>query len=490
MSLRARLLLALGAVALLALLAADVATYSSLRSFLLSRIDDSLQATHIPIEQALTGRGFGPGFGGGRIQQVAPETFVDLLGPDGSSVVVLPAYMRGGQSFSPRLPNQISGFSTAQDPAGEPTVYFDAPSSQAGGPSFRVRASQIAAGYVLVLAEPLSETEGTLHRLLGIELAVTAGALLLAGVAGWWLVRVGLHPLADIEATAGAIAEGKLDERVPGESDRTEVGRLAQSLNVMLARIQDAFAARDTTEAELRRSEGRLRRFVADASHELRTPVAAVSAYAELFDRGADRRPDDLARVMTGIRAETTRMGQLVDDLLLLARMDEGRPLEQAPVELVGVAAEAVEAATAVGPDWPVRLVADGPVEVLGDAARLRQVLDNLLSNVRAHTPPGTRATVAITRQEEQAVCQVEDDGPGLPPDQAEKVFERFFRADPSRSRSSGGAGLGLSIVAAIVSAHGGTVDAAPRPEGGSVFTVRLPVNASAWSAGPVQRPA
>jgi two-component system OmpR family sensor kinase len=315
----------------------------------------------------------------------------------------------------------------------------------------------------------------TLHRLLVIELAVTGAALLLAGLIGWWLVHLGLRPLRDIERTAGKIAGGDLSHRVHGENRNTEVGRLAGALNVMLGRIQEAFAERDATEMALRQSEGRLRRFVADASHELRTPVAAVSAYAELFDRGASSRPADLARVMTGIRGETVRMGHLVEDLLLLARLDESRPMDRAPLDVAAVAEEAVEAARAVGPRWPLEFHADAPVIVSGDRIRLRQVFDNLLANVRAHTPPGTMATVTIGRQGSEVVCQVSDDGPGITPEDAERLFERFFRADPSRSRTSGGAGLGLSIVAAIVAAHGGRVTAAPGAGGGATFTIWLP---------------
>jgi two-component system OmpR family sensor kinase len=245
----------------------------------------------------------------------------------------------------------------------------------------------------------------------------------------------------------------------------------------MLERIQDAFRQRDRTEAELRRSEERLRRFVADASHELRTPLAAVSAYAELFERGARTQPEDLARVMAGVRSEAARMGLLVEDLLLLARLDEGRPLERQPVELVRVAAEAVDAARMVDASWPAQLVASEPVEVVGDAARLRQVVDNLLANVRAHTPPGTRTTVRVAREGPQAVVDVSDDGPGLNAEQAERAFERFYRAEVSRSRQHGGAGLGLSIVAAIVAAHGGTVGVSDTEGGGATFTVRLPAD-------------
>ena len=286
---------------------------------------------------------------------------------------------------------------------------------------------------------------------------------------------MGLRPLRAVEGTAEAIARGELDQRVPGEEARSEVGRLARALNVMLERIERAFAQRDATEEELRQSEGRMRRFVGDASHELRTPLTAVAAYAELFEQGASTRQEDLERVMKGIRAETDRMGHLVEDLLLLARLDEGRPLEREEVELVGVAAEAVQTAATVGPSWPVHLVARQPVEVVGDRNRIRQVLDNLLANVRTHCPAGTATTVTVEASDDQAVITVSDDGPGIAAHDAEHLFERFFRVDASRSRQHGGAGLGLSIVSSIVKAHGGTVDAAPGPDGGTTFGVRLP---------------
>lgn len=483
MSLRGRLLLAFGAAALVALLAADVATYSALRSSLMGRLEQTLQSAHIPIEQALDGANssdHGPGPAGGTpLSQVAPGTFVEVRTTSGQVVLEQPDYERGGRKLSPVLPARITGFSIANDPGGEPTVYFDAPAAQPGASSFLVRASTLHDGDVLVLAVPLADTNGTLRRLLWIELAATGGALLLAGLVGWWVVRLGLRPLKAIEETAGAIAEGRLSHRVPGEG-RTEVGRLAGALNVMLDRIEWAFSARAASEA-------RLRRFVGDASHELRTPVAAISAYAELFERGAADRPADLARVMSGIRGETARMGRLVEDLLLLARMDEGFPIDRQPVELVALAAEAVETARTVGPRWEVSLVAEHPVEVQGDRVRLRQVLDNLLANVRAHTPPGTSAIVTVGSRDHRAVVEVADNGPGITAEDAARVFERFFRADPSRSRASGGSGLGLSIVAAIVAGHGGTVGAAPAPAppGGAVFTVELPRSDDAGDVAP-----
>ena len=339
------------------------------------------------------------------------------------------------------------------------------------------------------MAQPATDPVSTLHQLLLVELAVTGGAVVLALIGGFWLVRIGLRPLRDMETTAEAIAAGNLTERVPGENEKTEVGRLARTLNVMLARIESAFGARVASERRLRASEARLRRFVADASHELRTPIAAVSAYAELFGRGASEQKADLERVMGGIRAETGRMEQLVSNLLLLARLDEGRPMERRSVDLVALCAEAVHTASTVGPDWPVSFHASQPIEVEGDATSLRQVVDNLLGNVRAHTPAGTGAWVSVEPEGQGAMIKVADNGPGMEPDEAAHIFERFYRSDPSRSRANGGAGLGLSIVSSIVANHGGTVSADARVGHGTTFTVHLPLtppfDEEAVEAGP-----
>jgi two-component system OmpR family sensor kinase len=236
----------------------------------------------------------------------------------------------------------------------------------------------------------------------------------------------------------------------------------------MLGQIEDAFAERSASEA-------RLRRFISDASHELRTPIAAVSAYAELFDRGARDRPADLERSMTGIQRETRRMGLLVADLLLLARLDQGRPLEAGPVDLTELATEAVDAAHAMEPNRPIELASPAPVTVTGDAERLRQVVDNLLANVRAHTPADAAAFVRVRREGANALLEIEDRGPGLDAEGAAHVFERFYRGDPSRSRDHGGAGLGLAIVAAIVQAHGGSVELESVRGSGTTFRVTLP---------------
>jgi two-component system OmpR family sensor kinase len=414
------------------------------------------------------------------VHELQPGTFLEVRSASNAILCrsVQPAPLGSVTATAPELPTRITGFRATSADFGESTVYLTSVDGR-----YRLRASILEsgpyAGGQLVIGAPLGTTVSTLDRLVGVELTVTGAALVAALLMGWWLVRISFRPLRAVEDTADAIARGELAERVPGEEARTEVGRLARAINVMLSRIERAFAQRDATEQELRASEGRMRQFVADASHELRTPLTAVAAYAELFEQGAATRADDLERVMEGIRSETARMGSLVEDLLLLARLDEGRPLEREEVELLGVAAEAVQTASTVGPQWPVRLVAPEPVEVIGDRMRIRQVLDNLLANVRTHCPEGTSSVVTVARDGPDAVVGVTDDGPGISPEDASRVFERFFRADASRSRRHGGAGLGLSIVASIVKAHGGTVTAAPSPEGGTAFTVRLPLSSA-----------
>ena len=487
MSLRSRLLIAIGVIALVALAVADVVTYSSLESFLFQRVDQQLDQQSLSLNHFLDGGaqlncrpqqppgGGGPGGGDGdvvpsnAVQEYALEVRYSTGGVvDGQNCA---AYVDDA-AYSPQIPSTLPGYTVVGD---DSVTYFTAPSTKAGGPVFRVRACALADGDVLIVAQPLGDVGSTLHHLLLVELVVTGAAVIVALIGGLWLVRIGLRPLQDMERTAETIAGGNLTERVPGENETTEVGRLARTLNIMLTRIESAFSARLASERRLRDSEQRLRRFVADASHELRTPIAAISAYAELFGRGASEQKADLERLMGGIRNETTRMEHLVADLLLLARLDEGRPMEQRSVDLVALCAEAVHTASTVGPAWPVTFEASHPIEVMGDPTSLRQVVDNLLGNVRAHTPPGTEARVKVDGDDAGAVITVSDNGPGMEPEQAEHVFERFYRSDPSRSRTHGGAGLGLSIVSAIVEAHGGTVSAESRVGGGTTFLVHLP---------------
>ena len=458
MSLRTRLVLVLGSLAVAGLLVADVSTYYSLRSFLVQRVDRSLVASASVL-------GHSPRIDSGDFRTLAASN------PGGYVGVLTAGSLQWGQ-FRGRVGEAVPPqpkLTAAQVSSLDPNTTYTVAASQ-GGTRFRARLVPLVGGSTaLVLALPLGEVDATLHRLLLIELLVSLGVVAAVVGFGLWLVRVGLRPLRRIEETAGAIAAGDLSRRIEETSERTEVGRLGAALNAMLGHIERAFSERAASEA-------RLRRFIADASHELRTPLSAVAAYAELFRRGARDRPDDLARAMSGIEREAARMAVLVDDLLLLARLDQGRPLERKDVDLTELVEEAVETARAVEPDRRIELDAPEPLVVQGDPGRLRQVIDNLLANVRAHTPAGAGATVRVARENGNAIVEVADEGPGLSEEQAGKVFDRFYRGDPSRSHDAGSSGLGLSIVAAVTGAHGGDVSVRTDNGGGATFRVRLPV--------------
>ena len=457
LSLRARLVLGVFALAATGLAVADVATYTSLRSFLVDRLDRSVAVSAHSLADSIAHRGQPDP---GEVNQLAgsvPGVYVGIRTPAGKTTWDAAGTRPGDTPLpEPRLSGSIEP---------DETVELGAAS---GSTRYRTRAEPLPQGYLLLVAAPLRDVNGTLHRLLLIELLVTAAVLAAVATLGLWVIRLGLRPLHAIEDTARAIAGGDLTRRVDRAEERTEVGRLGLALNTMLGQIESAFLAQEA-------SEQKLRRFVSDASHELRTPLAAVRAYAELFTRGAADRPDDLARSMSGITRESERMSVLVEDLLLLARLDEGRPLEQEPVDLDSVIAEAVETARAVEPDRPIA-VELRPAVVTGDRDRLRQIVDNLLANVRAHTPAGTRVRVSLSAADEQAVISVADDGPGMTVEQAEHVFERFYRVDSSRARTSGGVGLGLSIVAAVAEAHGGAVSAQSELGKGATMSIELPL--------------
>jgi two-component system, OmpR family, sensor kinase len=363
-------------------------------------------------------------------------------------------------------------------------------------------------GTEFAVAKSLADVDGLKDRVFWTTLYGGATVLILAASIGTEMVRRSLRPLATIEKTAGAIAGGDLTKRVPdpeeGEPEpRTEVGSLARSLNTMLAQIEHAFTAqaasetaarsaesvaRDAaesarfSEARARRSEEKMRQFVADASHELRTPLTTIRGFAELYRQGAVKTPEDTASLVRRIEDEAQRMGLLVEDLLLLARMDQERPLRPAPVELRVLAVDALQGARVVAPDREIDLIIApdaGDLVVRGDDARLRQVINNLMGNALAHTPAGTPVELKLGREGEQAVIEVVDHGHGLDPEQRERVFERFYRADSARTRRADGqvsTGLGLAIVAALVAAHDGRVEVESDPGQGATFRVRLPL--------------
>ena len=476
MSLRARLVAVASALVVVGLVVAAFVSYTALRSSLLKRVDDQLAVLNRRVAFQLSRAGDANSIGRAAAFDTVSGSppFLQLRDEDGT---VLGSFLftpgPGERAFTPQLPSRLPSLPVDTDPGpGGPSKAFTVGSAQHGGPDFRVSVSSIGpTGETLIVALPLCDVGRTLAHFRNIELLVTIGvALAVAGV-GLWLVRVSMRPLTGMAATADAIAAGDLSRRVSPADDHTEVGRLGLALNTMLGRIEHAFAERQQT-------EDRLRRFVADASHELRTPLTSIRGYAELFRRGAATRPDDLAKAMSRIEEEAARMGVLVEEMLLLARLDQGRPLDRKPVDLSLLAAQAVGDARVVEPNRPIDLVADGPVQVIGDAVRLRQVLDNLLTNIRTHTPPSTPATVRVHTADDgkNAVLVVADQGPGMTEDQVARAFERFYRVDPSRARTSGGAGLGLSIVSAIVTAHDGEVRLDSTPGEGATFTITLPV--------------
>jgi two-component system OmpR family sensor kinase len=341
---------------------------------------------------------------------------------------------------------------------------------------YRVLASKGLDGDVLITGLPLEPVEAAIHRLELVAAVVFGAALAITGVAGALWVRWSLRPLSRVAATATRVSElplasGEvaLPPRAPESDPRSEVGRLAGAFNRMLGHVEDALTHRHA-------SEERLRSFAADASHELRTPVASIRGHAELALLHPDPVPPKVTRALERIEAESARMGVMVDEMLLLARLDAGRPLERRPVDLTRLVLDAVTDARAAGPEhrWALELPEE-PVTVTGDAHRLQQVLANLLANARLHTPVGTKVTVSLDTDDKTTSLKVHDDGPGVPADVQPGVFERFTRADRRRNESTGGgAGLGLSIVAAVAEAHGGSVALESRP-GATTFAVNLP---------------
>jgi two-component system OmpR family sensor kinase len=505
-SLRARLTLGLIILAAIGVVTVDVVNYTSLRNFLLDRADQSLRNANYTVATDLEeivqqGPPQGsvdaatvrsniynaiPGLAG-----AIPGNCVQVRTP-GNAIVgsrCLSQYQQNALPPGPVFPVRIH-VPQKGDINGDRVSYITVPASKGGG-HYRVQLSLDASmgGYYLLLATPLTGLDSTLHRLLVIELLVSAAVLIGLAVLGLWVVRLGLRPLESIGRTATAIADGDLSQRVEQTNEKTEIGRLGRVLNTMLGQIEAAFQSREAALQAREESELKLRRFVADASHELRTPVAAVRAYAELFSRGAAGHPDDLERAMLGVTQASERMSALVDELFLLAHLDEGRELEREAVDLESVVAESVEVTRALEPERPLT-VETRPTLVTGDRSRLRQLVDNLLANVRAHTPPGTPVTVTLEHAGGNAVLSVADSGPGIDAAAVGHVFERFYRADATQASGVAGSGLGLAIVAALADAHGGAASVSSEPGMGATFTITLPLAPAPAPAPPVEAPA
>jgi two-component system OmpR family sensor kinase len=461
-SLRLRLLALVAGLAIVALIAVETATYFELRSFLYSQIDRTVRTSVEVVGDTLaSGRSLNS-LDLQTLVSTTPGLYIGDLGPNRQIQWHALGIATGAKPGAPPALTHIGPVSDSEQ--GPPFTV----AAQHSDFQYRVAVEPIGTSQAILIAAPMEGINETLDRLLAIELVVSGIAIAGVLAAGAWLISVSLRPLSRIERTASAIAAGDFSHRAEGARTNTEVGRLALAFNAMITRIEAAFA-------EQSESDRVLRQFVADASHELRTPLTAVRAYAELFERGAKYRPDDLERAMTGIQREAARMSVLVDDLLLLARLDQHPTIVARDVDLLEVANLAVDACRTIAPDRAVTVVAPDPAIVRGDPDALRRILDNLLGNVRAHTPPGTSATVTITAETEHVRLEVSDEGPGLPPELASHVFERFSRGDASRSRDAGGSGLGLAIVAALAEALGGTVAVANIPGSGACFTVTLP---------------
>jgi two-component system OmpR family sensor kinase len=558
------------ALVIMALAAISVASVVVLRSYLYTQHDNQLRDAYDRVGSTL-GSASGP-----------VTVQLDYPYPEGAGLIL--AFQNPGSQLvaanqGPSLPgmgNTHPAQSLPELPTGKNWASADATTittvpAQSGGDTWRVLAQAVSVTNsntnaqqtaIMVIAVDLGAVGAVVHRLIAVELTVGTAIVVVLAIVGVAVVRANLRPLDDIEMTAGEIAKGHLDHRVPERDPRTEIGSLGRSLNAMLSQIERAFHAQGQAEQAAHQSEERMRRFIADAAHELRTPLTTIRGFAAHYrqrggassmqpgepepnssfrtdpaDSGPSTAspaaggsqgamsPQDLDHLVGRVEAEATRMGLLVEDLLTLARLDQQRPLAKAPVDLLTLAVDAVQDARIVSPGRPIDLiVAPGTAFLVdGDESRLRQVLANLVNNAITHTPAGTPVRVKIARGTLEAQAQlasrtgaaggaggpaeddtwggsasaanasrapdsevpaivldVEDDGPGMSAEQAQRVFERFYRADAARNRASGGTGLGLAIVAGLVSAHGGTVSVRTAPGQGADFQVKLPLSPDA----------
>jgi two-component system, OmpR family, sensor kinase len=476
--LRIKLITAVLAMVALALIVVSVASVSAMRGYLLDKTDRQLTGVARVTARVISQ----PGPFQTKVP-VAGQFVIQVRDATGKIVANSARSIWRDAEPEPAVPQNAAWLATHTTEA----VTIGA---QSGDTRWRVHVEPIAGGYVIVGTD-LQDVARTAGRLVGVEIVVGGIVLVLVAGLGVAIVRASLRPLVNIEHTAEAIAAGDLSRRMPDSDPRTEVGRLGNALNGMLTQIETAFRAQTESEATARESEERMRRFVADASHELRTPLSVIRGFAEYYRQRSDVPPDELDRLIGRVEDEAARMGILVDDLLMLARLDQQRPLARRPVDLLALAADAVHDARVVDGDREITLsVRSGSAFIVtGDEVRLRQVIGNLVGNALRHTPSGTPVEVVIRSgllaDSPAAVLEVVDSGPGMPVEQAKRVFERFYRADPARSR--GGTGLGLAIVAGLVEAHGGSVEVDTAPGEGATFRVVLPLDPDAIEADPVE---
>jgi two-component system OmpR family sensor kinase len=461
-SLRSRLLLGMALIAVVLGLAAVVIARTT-ESHLVDQVDEQLRSASPQLGPYNDRQGPPDEGGRGAPPPRLSSLYVGRIDRQGELHTIYAPNLRGGDAPLPRVTE--ADVERLRD--GDVLTVGSVGAEDRYRMQARVEGRQAG---MIVAALPLDDVDDAVRRLIAVEVAAVLAVLAVLGLVTWWVVRLGIRPLRRMTATAGAIAGGDFSHRVPESAPGTEAGDLGVALNAMLGRIEEAFDERTASEA-------RLRRFIADASHELRTPVTTIRGYAELYRTGALRRKGELDEAMRRTEQEAVRMGTLVEDLLHLARLDQGRPLERVPVDLAAVAADAVLDAQAVAPDRRIRMIATSAPEalvVLADEGRLRQVTANLVGNALVHAP-GARVDVRVARQDGTAVLEVTDDGPGMAPEDAAKAFDRFYRADASRQRHSGGTGLGLAIVETTVRALGGTVAITTAPGEGTTVRVELP---------------
>jgi len=463
-SIRLRLMVATVALTALGLAGGAIATYQLVQSFLVERLDEDIEDARFEVLGHLTREGGPPdGRPRGPFVPVERDTYAELRGVDGS--VIHRVGFEEDESGEVVAPVRLGPGAVA--PVGRP---FTAHGID-GRPDYRVHIAPVGPrGESLLIAQPMSEVEQTLDRLILIEAGVSGFVLVFVAGLVYVAVRVGFRPLEHVIATADAIAAGDLERRVTPSGGRTEVGHLAAAFNAMLGTIHESLRQREASEA-------RLRSFVADASHELRTPLTSLKGYAEMLERRAIT-PEDRIQAAVRIGEASDRMTRLVSDMLVLARLDEEPAVQMERVELGDVVRVAVAEARAIEPEMQLAVLAtdDAPIAVMGDRDHLTRAVSNLLANVRMHTSPGTRAEISVYASGGTAVIAVRDDGPGIPVEVQEQLFDRFFRADKSRSRARGGAGLGLSIVASIAERHGGSVSVESEPGDGATFRLALPI--------------
>ena len=472
--------LTLGVVLLSAMgfLASDVAAQTLMRSYLTQQMDSELLSVaggSFPrVERAgiaREARGSQSDEEGDEddapavpLQSVPTSISLTLIGPAG---IILGQI--GGDLNSTEITSYLQSITPEQviERANQPFT-IEAPQSD-----FRVIAQRLPTGLgIVVVAQSFEDIDRTLLRLQGLFILIGLVMILFIAMASRKVIIVGLRPLATVEATAERIAEGDLTARLPDLKPNTEVGRLVNTLNTMLGRIEESFSARVE-------SESKLRRFVADASHELRTPITAIRGFAELHRQGAVTGEEKTKELIGRIENESKRMGSLVEDLLLLARLDQSRQMKSEPVNLSKLVLDAVESARAAGPNYPVNFnESDDEIYALGDNDRIHQVVANLLANARTHTPMGTKIDVSVIQSEDGVRIRIADNGPGLSEKDQAQIFERFYRADASRVRTDGeGTGLGLSIVDAVMRAHAGEVSVESELGKGATFTLFFPLS-------------